>query len=255
MRRIQFPVLLCKNSTLVVVRRDFFDRVGRLDEAAGKLELSVAPDGRAGLQWILDCEGTFFRLTSQGFAPANLLQKMAILRSAGTVTNEEVMIWFSVLGILIFSIYFVILFRRQGRGAEKNLIARSEELEQLTLDQVQSRVEDIFSQGSRFFVEPAHSVSAASSDLGPIAGKFFSKYKTIRSRNGGFQLSLNDIKPSEYLSGFLSIGHSEDWDIVLRRNDDQIFVVEGSEVRPSEMEVHFPSIYHLILDEADAKND
>ena len=77
---MQFPVLLCKNGTLVVVRRDFFDHVGRLDEASGKLELSVTPDGRAGLQWILDCEGTFFRLTSQGFAPANLLQKMAILR-------------------------------------------------------------------------------------------------------------------------------------------------------------------------------
>ena len=43
---------------------------------------------------------------------------------------------------------------------------------------------------------------------------------------------------------------SEDWDVVQKPGNDEVFVVEGAETREAEMEVRFPSVYHLVLDEA-----
>jgi len=64
---------------------------------------------------------------------------------------------------------------------------------------------------------------------------------------------MKDIKPSDYMHGYLSIGHSEDWDIVQRPGDDEVFIVEGSETSEDEMDVRFPSVYHLILDACEAR--
>lgn len=77
---MKFPILLCKSNTIIVVRQDFFDRVGRLDETSGKLDLNVTRDGRAGLNWILDKEGALYRLTSNGLQPAGLLESIGLRR-------------------------------------------------------------------------------------------------------------------------------------------------------------------------------
>jgi hypothetical protein len=60
---------------------------------------------------------------------------------------------------------------------------------------------------------------------------------------------VQNIQLSEYLIGYISIGNSEDWDIVQSACHDQIFVVEGFEKSEIDIEVKFPTIYHLILDE------
>lgn len=77
---MRFPVLLCKRDALVVVRRDFFERVGRLDEDSGQLDLNVARDGRAGSRWILDREGALYGLISKGVAPASWWQTLGLRR-------------------------------------------------------------------------------------------------------------------------------------------------------------------------------
>jgi len=77
---VEFPVLLCKRDTLAVVRPDFFERVGQLDEASGQLALNVTADGKAWLQWIVDHDGWLFRLTTQGLAPTSAWQALGLRR-------------------------------------------------------------------------------------------------------------------------------------------------------------------------------
>lgn len=43
-KSMRFPVLLRKRTTTSVVRRDFFERVGRLNEDSGQLDLNLARD-------------------------------------------------------------------------------------------------------------------------------------------------------------------------------------------------------------------
>jgi hypothetical protein len=100
------------------------------------------------------------------------------------------------------------------------------------------------------FVEPADGAAILPEQFGPTTREFFSRYGTLRTRRGGFRLAAADVRPSEYVRGYLSIGHSEDWDVVQKLGNDEVFVVEGAETREAEMEVRFPSVYHLVLDEA-----
>lgn len=71
---MHFPVLLCKRETLVVVRRDFFERIGKLDEAASQLEVGVAKSDSSGLHWIFDCEGQLYELKSAGLSEKGILE-------------------------------------------------------------------------------------------------------------------------------------------------------------------------------------
>ena len=58
------------------------------------------------------------------------------------------------------------------------------------------------------------------------------------------------VSPSTYASGYISIGHAEDWDIVTKRGDGRIFVLEGAEPSPEETDDQYATIYHFIYQEA-----
>lgn len=77
---MRFPVLVCKRDTLLVVRRDFFERTGRLDDVAGILDQGIDNNGSARLNWILDSTGKLFGLRSQGVMPRSVLQWFGLLR-------------------------------------------------------------------------------------------------------------------------------------------------------------------------------
>ena len=87
--------------------------------------------------------------------------------------------------------------------------------------------------------------------LGPITQQFFAEYALAQSQLGGLVVAASEIAPSEYLAGFVSIGHSEDWDVVQRPGTDEVFVVEGSELE-EELEIRFPTVYHFLVAEANA---
>lgn len=120
----------------------------------------------------------------------------------------------------------------------------------MSVDQARAAVEGLIAEGEKLFVEPAEEAVSQLVQLGPITREFFSRYSTLKTRLGGFELSSSSIQASEYVDGFVSIGHSEDWDVVQRLGSDEVFVVEGFETCEEEMEIRFPSVYHLAVDEA-----
>jgi hypothetical protein len=158
------------------------------------------------------------------------------------------MVWFTIAGILIVAAYYVALKRRTKKIMSRPSTS-NQQVKLMSVEQARTRVDTLIAEGS-LLVEPADGSKGLSDHLGPITREFFSRYGAVTTRRGGFRLAASDIRPSEYAAKWLSIGHAEDWDVVQRPSNDEVFVIEGSEANETEMEVRFPTIYHLVVDEA-----
>jgi hypothetical protein len=111
------------------------------------------------------------------------------------------------------------------------------------------RLVDAFAEGGgRLTVTLANGKSVIPAGLGPLTQEFFETYDSVESNDCGFEFDVNEIRPSVYINGFISIGHYEDWDVVQRPGRDDVFVVEGSETTETEME-WFPTVYHFVVHE------
>jgi len=161
------------------------------------------------------------------------------------------MLWFIVFCSLMIVVN-VILMATTRSSRRMHSSRPSENTDSLSIEQAQARVEKIIAQENKILVKHANARTHELNQLGQVTREFFSRYSELRI-NGGFCLLMKDIKPSDYMHGYLSIGHSEDWDIVQRPGDDEVFIVEGSETSEDEMDVRFPSVYHLILDACEAR--
>lgn len=157
------------------------------------------------------------------------------------------MMSFAILSVCIVILFCIALFR-QSQGQMQVPLPESA-VDNMSLEEARAKVEDFIAKGEKLFVSPKDETSLLPEQLGPITREFFSRYGTLRSRNGGFELSADGIKSSECVHGFLTIGHSEDWDVVRRPGGDGVFVVEGSEASETDMQACFHSVYHLTLDE------
>lgn len=160
------------------------------------------------------------------------------------------MIWFTFAGVLAVIVWYLVI---KNRSATKLTIKASVHTKvkagTLSIEKAKTLVDEIISTREQLIVEAAPKSIPPLKQLGPISQDFFSIYNTIRTPRGDFEISATQIHPSEYTNGYISIGHSEDWDVVQRPGEDEVFVVEGSETHVHEMEVRFQSIYHLLLDE------
>ncbi|MFL6709680.1 MAG: hypothetical protein ACJ8HI_15885 [Massilia sp.] len=130
------------------------------------------------------------------------------------------------------------------------LVQPPPEAKPVSIEQARGIVDDLIAKKGKLFVEHADGAAILPEQFGPTTREFFSRYGTVRTVRGGFRLAAADARPSDYVRGYLSIGHSEDWDVVQKPGNDEVFVVEGAEAHEAEMEVRFPSVYHLVLDEA-----
>jgi hypothetical protein len=128
-------------------------------------------------------------------------------------------------------------------------LRRDSERAFISLDSAREQVEQLIAEKKLLIAESVMDASVASTQLGPITKEFFLRYGGVKTKRGGFRISAADIRPSEYVAGLLSIGHSEDWDVVQRPGSDEVFVVEGSEGADAEPQDPFPSVYHLAIDE------
>lgn len=120
----------------------------------------------------------------------------------------------------------------------------------LSISQARASVDALILSGESFLIERVVEGDPPPAEVGPITKEFFSRLSVLRSKTGGFVLAASEIEPSDYLPGYLSLGHSEDWDIVQKPGEDEVLVVEGSETCAEQVEVRFVSVYHLVLDEA-----
>ena len=161
------------------------------------------------------------------------------------------MIWFTILGIVSIIISYAIIARKtryKSVPSRTKFNPSSEKRAMISLDKARTMVDELVAE-EKVIVEFIHNGNTDLASLGPITKEFFSRYPILRTKNGGFQVVVQNIQLSEYLIGYISIGNSEDWDIVQSACHDQIFVVEGFEKSEIDIEVKFPTIYHLILDE------
>lgn len=160
------------------------------------------------------------------------------------------MVWFTVLGVFSVILSYVILTRRTTKLSPSSP-PESSKRTSLSIEQARLIVDELVVKGQYLVAEPAEQGVSPPAHVGLLTKEFFSTYRSIRTRNGGFRLTAADVRPSEYVRGYVSIGHSEDWDVVQKPGNDEVFVVEGSETSEVEMEVRFQSVYHLVIDEAE----
>lgn len=162
------------------------------------------------------------------------------------------MVWISALAALIGISCLLLLVSRRSHGTVAASMSPTAlpSVRKMPLEQARSLVDNLIEKGEKLRVEPAGETTPLHAQLGPVTREFFSRYGTLKNRRGSFELSSAGIRTSEYVDGFLSIGHSEDWDVVQRPGEDEVFVVEGAETCDSERETRFPSVYHLVVDEA-----
>lgn len=159
------------------------------------------------------------------------------------------MVWLTVIGVLIAVAYFLILRRRAG-PATTLAPASPEQAGPSSVDEARALVDTLIAEKLEIFAEPALGPVTCPELLSATTLEFFGRFASLKTRRAGFRLASADIRPSEYARGYVSIGHSEDWDVVQRAGSDDVFVVEGTVKSEAEMDVRFPSIYHLVLDEA-----
>jgi len=152
------------------------------------------------------------------------------------------MIWFIfiILAIILGIVHSAIEARRQeGSFLTSMPSPLKPKTGDLSLEQAQLAVDNLIAD-KKLFADPADKTKPLPEGLGPITREFFSRYGTLKIPFGGFVLSATDIRASEYVLGFLSIGHSDDWDVVQWPGGDEVFVVEGSENCEDELECRFP---------------
>jgi hypothetical protein len=117
---------------------------------------------------------------------------------------------------------------------------------QIPLADARREVETIVAEG-RFKVSATNAGGPQLPQLGPITREFFDRYPHLQSASGGTEIGNDLVTESTYIRGYISLGHSEDWDVVAKPGSDHIAVVEGSETKPAEIGVVFASIYHFIV--------
>jgi hypothetical protein len=115
---------------------------------------------------------------------------------------------------------------------------------------LKEEVEKLLKSGSLFEVSEVKERGAAFEHLGQLTMEFFARYPHVRSRSGGTVIGLDLVFPSTYADGYISIGHVEDWDVVIKRGEDRIFVIEGAESTPEETDDQYVDIFDFIYREA-----
>ena len=154
----------------------------------------------------------------------------------------------SIIILLLFVILLWLLYKYNLRKNKQNITKIERKQQTLSVNQARLTVNELIKNGELLATPFSNEVKIPDT-ISLISKELFSRYETVRTKTGGFELSLLNIKNSEYIHGYTSIGHSEDWDIIQQSDTDEVFIVEGSETCEDEIEIRFPSIYHLIVNE------
>lgn len=159
------------------------------------------------------------------------------------------MFW-TVFGIIIVIVSYVFVIKKNSSGKPIKLL-ESPVNESVPLSEAQTKVEKILSTRNDDIFVKLRIDAEIPQILGPVTKDFFRKYEEVCI--GGFQLAISQVGPSDYASGFISIGHAEDWDIVQKPGSDQVSVLEGGETIEGLTDDQHLTIYHLILSEAQSR--
>jgi YD repeat-containing protein len=159
----------------------------------------------------------------------------------------KMMLWLTVLGLIVVLVSIVTNLRK----TTKQWFPSSQESGRDMLNKdSRHQFESMLARRERFRVTAAPPVATEYEQLGPVTREFFARYQHVEVKPGTI-IGVDLLAPSTHATGFISIGHSEDWDVVQRPGDDRVFVVEGSERSEAEIEVRYATVYDFLLDETD----
>jgi len=162
------------------------------------------------------------------------------------------MVWYSILGMLAILASYTFYSMRERNCAAKKLpvkLSSRFKIDGLAIEDSKFQIAEMVDSGRLMVAYGENTSSSFFSKLGPLTQQFFTQYPSVSTINGACLLAISEIRLSEYAQGFISIGHSEDWDIVQLMGEDQVFIIEGSERDIEDFEVSFPSIYHFLISE------
>ena len=135
------------------------------------------------------------------------------------------MVWYSIIGLLaiLASYIFYSMQERNSAATELPVKLRSKfKIEELTLENSKFEIAEMVESGKLIVGSGENIFSSFISVLGPLTQQFFTQYPSVSTRNGACQLGISEIRYSQYAQGFISIGHSEDWDIVQLIGEDGV---------------------------------
>jgi hypothetical protein len=159
------------------------------------------------------------------------------------------MYWFTVLGISFVVVSYLWLSQKKApTQIGKQSISHPPPVDAISLEEARIFINGIARDSALFAVTLADGIEKVPVSLGPVTCEFFRRYRSLGLIDGTFKIDAGEIRPSQYIAGFLSIGHYEDWDIVQRPGQDDVFVAEGSETSEADME-KYPTVYHFLFHE------
>lgn len=160
------------------------------------------------------------------------------------------MIWFTILGILLVVLSYLNITRNPRTKTQMTSLGPSDPgslapTEHARMDQLiaEALVGQVITN-SPLTNENRQSLQR----LGPSTRKFFEKYGNVQLHSRNLSLEVGHLNDA-FIENFLSIGHSADWDIVQEPGSDRVYIVEGSEVSASQMDIEYPTVFHLLVDE------
>lgn len=155
---------------------------------------------------------------------------------------------FLLLAFLFFGLVRLMRVRRESNRVYQQAAQQLAAARALSQTEAEVRALNLLSDPRlyRIVENPIRGDSLAS--LGPGLQKFFSRFETVREIKGETSLDRNQIGTSNLCEGFLRIGTDmEHTEIVVRPNEDTIYVIDGTEPEEVPLEEGFPTIYHYIV--------
>ena len=121
----------------------------------------------------------------------------------------------------------------------------------LPMDQVKKQVFAVLAKEKRFLCIPAlHDQTPDLMIVSRSVQELLTRYSSIEVLNSDSRLGHRYLGQSQFDARYVRIGVSiEHTEIVCQKDNDEVFVIDGSEPKDDPPEEHYPSIYHWILAE------
>ncbi|MBC5765651.1 hypothetical protein [Ramlibacter albus] len=156
------------------------------------------------------------------------------------------------IGAVLLAVAFAVslwLAQRNGKRARDLAYVRNRSrLSNVPIDLARQAAMAATSNWPRKLNE-AGAIETASS-FSNVIGEFVSTFAELARPNGALRLGSNFVAASNYRQGMTVVGKSDYLEICVRPGSETVYVIDGSE--GEEVGDTYPSIFHLLMDYADA---
>ena len=138
----------------------------------------------------------------------------------------------------------------RNRSSQKDYLNRRRAIENLTAVDARGQAEQATATWKKERNAPAAKLGVKQ-PLGQLTAEFLEQYAEIASPNDAHRLGAKHLAQSQYRQGLVVIGQSDYREICVSPGSDVVYVIDGSE-KDFPPEDNYPSVYHLLLDYAQA---